>query len=194
MKLLQFSVPLLLLSTVIACDGQTLDGGSNTSGSSSGGASSSPSAPSGSPSGASATQDGIPTTPFAGTVTGQPFTPTAFELRPETKSPRWSLEIHNASEPCARGRKMGDEIVIVTIDGLGGEGSWPLDPGDAQFQRGFYMGTDSKVPEHDVSNTGRVRLDIPPGATGTTVTGALRVAGDTSELSGAFTATVCEPY
>lgn len=181
-------LPLSVLS-LFACSTETLDGGSDTSDSSNSGADGSSDAE---PSGAS--QDGIETTPFAGTVVGKPFAPTAFELRRETKSSRWTLEIHNAGEPCAKGRLLGEEIVIVTIRGLGGgAGSWPLDPGDASFQRGFYTADDDGKPETDVSTQGAVRLDAAPDAEGATVTGALRVKGATSELGGAFTATVCGP-
>lgn len=181
-------VPLSALS-LCACRTQELDGGSDTSDSpDASGAGDSPDA---APSGAS--QDGIENTPFEGVVTDEPFVPTAFELRRETKSARWTLEIHNAGQPCAKERLLGDEIVLVTIRGLGGvAGSWPLDPGDASFQRGLYAVDDGEKPETDTSTQGAVRLDTAPGAPGTTLTGALRVKGATSELGGAFTATVCE--
>lgn len=81
----------------------------------------------------------------------------------------------------------------MTIDSLGGAGAWTLSTGQASFQRGLYTATDSKQPQVDSSTEGRVRLDAAPGAIGTTVTGALRVKGATSELSGVFTATVCKP-
>jgi hypothetical protein len=194
-----FTNLLLFLSTCLgsalvlsACGAGTLDGGSNASGSS--GATPAPSGSSGSkdPDG-NLSQDGIGDGPFRGTVVGKPFTATAFELTPETKSSRWTLQIHNASEPCARGRRLGEDVVIVTIDGLGGQGSWPLDVGDGHFQRGFYTTADAEKPETDTATQGRVRLDTAPGAAGTTVTGGLLVKGATSELQGTFTATVCAP-
>jgi hypothetical protein len=46
---------------------------------------------------------------------------------------------------------MGDDIVIVTVRGLFGEGSWPLEVGVAHLQRGFYMNTDPKEPEIDAT-------------------------------------------
>jgi hypothetical protein len=75
--LFSFSFLLVASSLVVACSSDKLDGGSNTSGSSS--SSSSSSGASGTPPGAA--QEGIEDTPFAGTVIGQPFAPTAFELR-----------------------------------------------------------------------------------------------------------------
>jgi hypothetical protein len=175
---------LVLPCCLLACTGETLDGGANTIGSSSSGAS-------GSSDDAPDAPDDLPKTPLAGTVTGQSFTPTAFELRQETNN--WTLEIHNASAPCARGRRLGDDVVIVTVRALGGAGAWTLSTGQASFQRGFYVGADGKKPKVDSSTEGRVRLDAAPGAVGTTVTGALLVKGATSELSGSFTATVCGP-
>ncbi len=184
---MRFLFPLLLLvpSSRLACRGDALNGGSNTSSSSG-----SPSTPSeaGAP-----PADDLPTTPFSGTVTGKPFVPTAFELRPQPKTTLWTLEIHNASTPCAQGRALGDSIVIVTIQGLSDQGVSSLDRGEASFQRGFYTTADNKDPEHDSNSEGRVRLDIAPGATGTKVTGALDVKGSTSQLGGTFTATVCAP-
>ncbi len=182
----RFVLPLAL--SLFACGAETLDGGSNASGSS--GTTTTP--PSGSSGDPSASQDGIGNAPFAGTVVGKEFAPTAFELRPKPKSSRWTLEIHNASEPCAKARRLGADIVIVSVEGFGGEGSWPLDKGDGHFQRGFYTTADTASPELDTAETGRVRIDSAPGATGTTVTGGIHLKGKTSELLGTFTATICE--
>jgi hypothetical protein len=183
--------PLALSLFLFACGAQTLDGGSNANGSS---GNTTPTPPAGSSGDPSASQDGIGNAPFSGTVVGKEFLPTAFELRPETKSSRWSLEIHNASAPCAKGRRLGEDVVIVSVEGLGGEGSWPLDAGDGHFQRGFYMSADTAKPETDTASSGRVRLDSAPGATGTTVKGGILLKGATSELVGTFTATICEAY
>ncbi len=161
----------MLSSFVFACGPGALDGGSNASS----GSPANPILPGSSGSSGEA-QDGIATGPIAGTVVGTAFEPTAFELRPDTKSSRWTLQIHNASASCAKGRRLGEDVVIVTVESLGGLGSWPVDPGDGHFQRGFFKTEDMRAPATDTSEQGRVRIEAAPEAPGTTVANVLRHA------------------
>ena len=189
-----------LLSVAIAgCSGQTLDGGSNASGSSSG----DPSGSSGDPAGSSGTTSGAvgaSAGPLEGNIAGKPFTPLSVELKYSKANAQWFLSLSNYAVDCGivdMSKKIADaDKLVITIGEIApAAGTYPIAYADghgATFQSGVHEGDGSKA-DTEPATKGSLRLDTWSETAGSSVTGYLELSNDESAVKGTFTAKVCEP-
>lgn len=176
------------LTSVTACNGETLDGGSNTS--SSGTTSSS--------SGGTGTTP-APESPLTGQIAGNPFTPssTELELVKTSNGNEWMLQFHNYKIDCGTVGKeegTGADKLIVTVGGLTpAAGTSTIEYGDAHaatFQVGVYEASGPE-PKADPAKAGTLRIDTW-SEEGATVTGYLELSNEESSVKGTFTAKICK--
>jgi hypothetical protein len=193
MKHASLFLTLTLAITSFGCAAKTLDGGSdnNPPGSSS-------SSGSGSSSGGSSNPSGIPDKPVEGTIGGKPFAPKSVEIQYSKSAEQWFISLRNYEVTCGtlKNPKPAEaDMLVVTVGKLDQKaGTFDIAYADghgATFQIGVYD-TTSKADTREVK-TGTLRLDAWNDAPGATVTGALKLSGEQSDVSGTFTATVCAP-
>lgn len=175
---------LLCSFAMAACSGQTLDGGSGQGGSS---GSSGPAS--------SSAGETIADAPLAGTVAGRTFEAKAIDVYYSIKNSQWFLSIDNYENDCGSMKSQPDPATAMTVNVGAVEpktGSFPIAYGDghgATFQIGVYE-TSQKAETRPVQ-TGTLRFDTWSETPGSTVTGAIKLSGQESELEGTFVAKVC---
>jgi len=180
-----------LALTTFGCAAKTLDGGSDngnppgTSSSSSSGSSGTPSTPS-----------GIPDKPVEGKIGGKPFVPKSIEIQYSKTNAQWFLSLRNYESTCGTlkgNRPAQEDMLVVTVGQLEAKaGSYEIAYADghgATFQIGVFDTT--KEADTREVKSGTLHFDAWNETPGTTVTGALKLSGDESEVGGTFTATVC---
>jgi len=179
-------VALGLVLGSVACSASTLDGGSTAAG------------PDASPDAAPASVAApeIPAGPLQGTVGGKSFTPKAVDIRNE--GGRWFLNLRSYDVSCgvSKAPLTGPELMIITVaDFAPAVGAEAIAYGDrhaATFQIGVYEKGKGEADARPATS-GVLRFDTWSDVPGTTIAGALRLAGEESEVAGSFTATVCAP-
>jgi hypothetical protein len=185
------SLFLLLGSFAItACAGQTLDGGSGQ-GTSSGSSSGASSGTTGSTTGEGTIAD----SPLAGTIAGRAFEPKAIYVRYSNANAQWFFAIDNYENDCGSMKSRPDPTTALKVN-IGAVdpkvGSSPLAYGDghgATFQIGVYE--TAEQAETRPVQTGTLRFDTWSDSPGSTVSGALKLSGEESEVEGTFVAKVC---
>jgi hypothetical protein len=176
-----------LVLGAVACGGSSLDGGSSQPDGGTSGSSGS--------SGSSGGDGTIPSTPITGTVNGAPFAPKSIEVQLQAGS--WFMSIRSYESTCGKlgkGPNTGADLAVINIGGLAGkagtESIFYADGHGASFQTGVYE-KDKGEPVINTVTDGTLRFDTWSDTPGQTVTGALKLVGEGSEVKGTFTATVC---
>jgi hypothetical protein len=142
-----------------------------------------------------AMSDGLPTRPLDGQIRGRSFVARSAALRPDKVDGGWQLTLMNYDSNCGiSSAPPGTDKMIAVIGHVEPKaGRFDIQRGDghvATFQVGLYL-AGGPEPESELMNYGILRLDTWSDAPGTQVTGALRLAGATSEVAGTFAARVC---
>lgn len=194
MKHTSFSILLVLGSLALsACAGQTLEGGSDHGGSN---GSNDPNGSNGSTSsGGSGTGDAIPDKPLDGTIADKPFVPKTIEIQYSSANAQWFLYARSYESTCGTMKERPDPStsMVLTVGQLAAKpGTDTIAYGDghaATLQLGVYD-TSDKADARAVKS-GVLRLDAWSDKPGDTVTGALHLEADGSDVGGTFTAVVC---
>jgi len=204
-SLLNITLPVVAASAAIvltACSGQTLDGGSNASGSSSGSNSTTSSGgptDDGASKGSSGTAgNGIPATPAGGEIKGKPFTPKSVDVGFSKAQNQWFFAMRNYETDCQTitEKPTPSDALLVNIGGVQpAAGEFPIAYADGHGAS-FQVGVFESAQKADVTpaQAGVLRFDTWSSEPGATITGAIKLTNDDSHVAGTFTAKVCPAH
>ncbi len=205
-SLLNITLPIVAASAAVvltACSGQTLDGGSNASGSSSG--SDGTTSSGGQPGDGTASKgssgtvgNGIPSTPVGGEIKGKPFSPKSVDVEFSKAQNQWFFAMRNYETDCRTitNKPTPSDALLVNIGGIEpAAGEFPIAYADGHGAS-FQVGVFESAQKADVTpaQAGVLRFDTWSSEPGATITGAIKLTNDDSNVAGTFTAKVCPAH